>query len=122
MAQTGGTYHRESSWSYSVSIGGKPILRSRPDNKEHEPDARPPKPSYDAEKEDETNISEDWESVEWPIAQPTVEPVVEPMVDDTEPEEVGYRNVRSQFTFDVGWGSWRTTVFKWDMNARFKES
>ncbi|KAI4951662.1 hypothetical protein J4E86_007078 [Alternaria arbusti] len=77
MAQTGGTYHRESSWSYSVSIG--------------EPDARPSKPSHDAEKGDETKLSEDWEVVEWPIAQSTVEPVEEPVVDDTEPEEPGYR-------------------------------
>jgi len=51
-----------------------------------------------------------------------VEPVEEPVVDDTEPEEPGYRRVRSQFTFDVGWGTWRTTVFKWDTEARFKES
>ncbi|KAI4938463.1 hypothetical protein J4E85_000903 [Alternaria conjuncta] len=86
------------------------------------PDARPSKPSHDAEKGDETKLGDDWEVVEWPIAQPTVEPVEEPIVDDTELEEPGYRRVRSQVTFDVGWGTWRTTVFKWDMNARFKES
>jgi len=86
------------------------------------PDATPSKSSLDSEKFDDTGISEDWEVVERPITQPTVEPTVEPAVDDTEPEEPGYRRVRSQFTFDVGWGSWRTTVFKWDMNARFKES
>ncbi|KAH6881432.1 hypothetical protein BKA58DRAFT_463534 [Alternaria rosae] len=85
------------------------------------PDAIPSKPNHDNEKVDDTNIREDWKVVEYPVAEPVVEqPTLEqPIVEDTEPEEPGYR---SQFTFDVGWGSWRTTVFEWDMTARFKES
>lgn len=88
------------------------------------PDATPSKPNHDNEKVNDTNIREDWEVVEYPVAEPVVEQPTEeqPIVEDTELEEPGHRRVRSQFTFDIGWESWRTTVFKWDMTARFKES
>ncbi|KAL1794538.1 hypothetical protein ACET3X_007959 [Alternaria dauci] len=58
--------------------------------------------------ENEKERDEGWEVVEWPV------------VDEKEEHGPcdGCTTYRSQFKLELGWGSWRTTVFDWDTNVR----
>jgi hypothetical protein len=58
--------------------------------------------------DDDKNMNDDWDVVSWPLVE--------------EPEEKGGNTISSQFKFDVGWGSWRKTIFAWDFNITTKES
>ncbi|EFQ88550.1 hypothetical protein PTT_15517 [Pyrenophora teres f. teres 0-1] len=54
--------------------------------------------------------SEKEDDSEWTIIE-------KPIVDKpTHDDHTVASNISSQFKLDLGWGSWRTTVFSWDIN------
>jgi hypothetical protein len=67
-------------------------------------------PKTDNNLDDEKKLDEEWEVVQVPIVE--------------DKKKIGIGNgsgISSQFQLDLGWGSWRTTVFRWDMNSRTSE-
>ena len=58
--------------------------------------------------DDEKELGEEWEVVEWPV------------VDDKEEHGPcdGCRTYRSQFKLELGTGSWKTTVCDWEATVR----
>ncbi|KAK1917344.1 hypothetical protein P3342_000057 [Pyrenophora teres f. teres] len=104
MSQRGGTFNAPLQSEYPSSISehtGRRIPTSPPLAKQSNEESQTSLRNSNSEKEDDS----EWTIIEKPI-------VDKPTHDD----HTVASNISSQFKLDLGWGSWRTTVFSWDIN------
>jgi hypothetical protein len=73
------------------------------------PDINASNPKTNHRPDNEKELSDEWDVVEMPV------------VDEKAKEKSDTCNgskISSQFQLDLGWGSWRMTMFGWDVNIK----